>query len=939
MQSLNSSPQQPTFSIGVFTPPTPKTFITSCETSSKFVLLGLSNGTLCLYDVFGNLLDRHENLHVGPIASVALGAGNSANEVIASVGRARHDIRVARLFAGATETVTTSAGPAPNKMLTSASLCFTKQADREIVKLAVDPNFGKPRYGERVAFVDEDGRVVVFTSGWFGGSETVVACGCGVTDLRWISYLLAYVCTEGVKVWDTRADRAVCVIAPPGNTAPSSPLLSPQATVEKFRGAAEGTDAQIEHVKEGGKLGEVERREEERNKERERLMQDLLSSRKENPWAMKTKIYMELDDNVPLSSHGEPTVSLFITWPTGARIVQIGPLKGGSSTEQGQQRDIEVIFKLERPSITSRDPVANSQSGGGGDSLAGNVARTEDTPLLGLVPFGEKNTVALVGTPSNGLMIHLVSAESGKSGKSMLMPHSGLCDADLLTVPGGDPLVLIVGHWICTSSYTSSKDQRNELHGDQELTYVRSLTTAERVKWLLGQGRFSDALHIAQTAPGGSLRRAEVSVEDIGEQFLESLRESGDYDRLVSLLSKTITATTPCVGQRGREKVMAKRVKRWERWIQTFRQANRLALLAPVVPTYEPRLPKHVYNSILVELTSDDPKVMLEVLKTWPADVFDVSTVTKAIEEQMDLTSNEQENRHEKRDLLSDGLLMMYGLSGRHDETLNLLLREQSSKVYEYIRSHHLYEAVRSVETITGLFKIDSNAATDILSHAPETVLPPDAVVPILIKVDNSLWIFMYLHAVFRMDIDQAPKYHNQLLKLYVEHGSPGMLLSFLRTSTHYSLDRALRELGGPRGFKKGELADERVYVLSAMGDLSSAMEILLDEQGDTFAAIDFASGHGDAALWERLIEHARTHADTLAALLDSPAGGRVDPVRLVPLLTSEMRIPHLRDRLHRILVDAALERALREDAAAALHHDASELLNSLDEYVSTLPS
>lgn len=832
-------------------------------------------------------------------------------------------------------------------MLTSASLCFTKHADKEILKLALDPNFGKPRFGERVAFIDEDGRVAIFTSGWFGGSEVVVAEGGNVTDLRWVSYLLAYACVEGVKVWDTRANRAVCVIAPPGNTAPTSPALSPQPAFESFR-ESEGADNENGGRKKGPITREHEKKEEtekmdrveeEKNKARESFVRQLLSGEDDTPWAMNTKIYMELDHSVPLSPHGEPAVSLFVSWPTDARIVRIGALTGGPSAEQAPQRDIDVVFKLKRPSILVKDSTAGSQYDASGGSRENNIPPVEEAPLLGLVPFGEKETVALVGTPSNSLTIHLISTDTNKSEKNMLMPHSGMCDADLLTVPGGDPLILIVGHWTCTSTFKRSKYPKDEPRGGQELVYVRSLTTAERVKWLLGQGRFSDALHIAQTAPGGSLRRAEVSLEDIGEQFLDSLREAGDFKRLASLLPETITATTPYVGQRARERVMAKRVKRWERWIETFRQAGSLALLAPVVPTYEPCLPKHIYNNILVELTAENPRVMLDVLKTWPADVFRVSAVTQAIEEQMDFLDSGEESDYEKREPLSDGLLMMYGLSGRHDETLNLLLREQSPKVYDYIRSHHLYEAVRSTETITGLYKIDPNAATDLLSRAPETVLPPDAVVPVLVKVNVSLWTFMYLHAVFRMDADQAPKYHNQLLKLYVDHGSPGMLFNFLRTSTHYSLDRALKEIGGPKGYKKGQLADERVYVLSVMGDLNSAMDILLDEQGDTFAAIDFASDHGDTALWERLIEHARTHADTLAALLDSPAGGKVDPVRLIPLLTSEMRIPHLRDRLHRILVDAALERALREDAAAALHYDASELLNSLDECVSTLPS
>ncbi len=165
------------------------------------------------------------------------------------------------------------------------------------------------------------------------------------------------------------------------------------------------------------------------------------------------------------------------------------------------------------------------------------------------------------------------------------------------------------------------------------------------------------------------------------------------------------------------------------------------------------------------------------------------------------------------------------------------------------------------------------------------------------------------------------------------------MLYNFLKTSKHYSLDSALDAMGGASGTGKGVLANERVHVLAAMGDTNSALDILLNELEDTPGAIEFASDHGDSVLWERLIKHASTNADTLAALLDSPAGGKVDPVRLIPLLNSEMRIPFLRDRLHRILVDAALERALREDATAALRYDAQHLLDDLDNSITIPPN
>lgn len=929
---------------------TPEGATVTCATaSSKFLLLGLSTGAIALYDVFGNLLDHHPALHDGPVTAVALGAAPPSDEIIASSGGERRTLRAARLFTGASHT---PAEPgSQSAMLTRAAVLLTTLCAHHVVAVAVDPNFGRPKFGSRVAYVDRVGRVAIFTAGWFAGSDFVVADGNGlpVFDLAWVGHLLAYSYSSVVKVYDTRAHRPVCIVAAPGSSSPPSPMPSPANTSvdaqsdqgeEQRSGTSrggDGADVDSGDVGKGDVASPAERTESEEAEEESPLQEDIQQPRRPDRWALRTKIYMESDIILSTSPHKESPISLYITWPSGARIVKIGPHRDILPSEPISPRDIQVSFKVEREGLFAAE-ASESNYTSDQDLISSIIGTTEEAPLLSLVPFGAADSVALVGTPTRGLEIHLVSCETGSSLKTMAMPHKALHDADLLTVPGGDPLVLIIGKWTpTTDSDHATSENYSPVEDPRSLTFVRPLTTAERVKWLLGQERFSDALTIAQSAPGGSLRRAEVSLEDVGEQFLESLRESGNYAKLKAVLPETIATTTPYVGFRARDKVMEKRKRRWQRWIEAFRKSNNLAILASAVPTYEPCLGEESYNAILVELAASNSIVMLDVLKTWPADVFDVSTVTKAIEGRLSDSSTGSKLTREEREPLREGLLMLYGLSGRHDETLNLLLREQSPKVYDYIRSHHLYEAVRSPATITGLFKIDSSAATKILSHAPETVLPPEALVPIFSKVDNPKWTFMYLHAIFRMDVDQAPKYHNQLLKLYVDHGSSGMLYNFLRTSTHYSLDRALREMGGPTGFKRGHLANERVYVLSAMGDLNSAMTILLDELGDTFAAIEFASDHGDVVLWERLIEHAKTHADTLAALLDSPAGGKVDPVRLIPLLNSSMRIPNLRDRLHRILIDAALERALREDTAAALHDDASKLLQTLDDSVSFL--
>jgi len=85
-------------------------------------------------------------------------------------------------------------------------------------------------------------------------------------------------------------------------------------------------------------------------------------------------------------------------------------------------------------------------------------------------------------------------------------------------------------------------------------------------------------------------------------------------------------------------------------------------------------------------------------------------------------------------------------------------------------------------------------------------------------------------------------------------------------------------------------------------------------------------------SLRERLLQRAATDPAMLAALLDAPAAARVDASRLVRLLGGGMAsIPGLRDRLHRLLVDASLERALREGCAASMRADAEALMGRLE--------
>jgi hypothetical protein len=105
-------------------------------------------------------------------------------------------------------------------------------------------------------------------------------------------------------------------------------------------------------------------------------------------------------------------------------------------------------------------------------------------------------------------------------------------------------------------------------------------------------------------------------------------------------------------------------------------------------------------------------------------------------------------------------------------------------------------------------------------------------------------------------------------VSLYAEY-APDKLLQFLKESSSYSLDNALEELS-----RHGEnkFAKERVYILSRMGDLTTAMDIIFYEMDQVNEAIQFCKEHDDPSLWNRLLGFAENDGRILVALLYDPS-------------------------------------------------------------------
>jgi hypothetical protein len=93
--------------------------------------------------------------------------------------------------------------------------------------------------------------------------------------------------------------------------------------------------------------------------------------------------------------------------------------------------------------------------------------------------------------------------------------------------------------------------------------------------------------------------------------------------------------------------------------------------------------------------------------------------------------------------------------------------------------------------------------------------------------------------------------------------------------------------------------------------------------------AIDFIEGQKEEALWEELLQRCLKSPRLISDLLEH-IGGNIDPIRLVRSIPSGEEIPHLRDKLVKIISDYHVQMSLREGCNAVLKSDCVALAEQL---------
>ena len=306
---------------------------------------------------------------------------------------------------------------------------------------------------------------------------------------------------------------------------------------------------------------------------------------------------------------------------------------------------------------------------------------------------------------------------------------------------------------------------------------------------------------------------AEKEKRRIGDLWLQDLIDSGEW------------------GQAGRAggKVL-KAPDQIEKWAWVFIRAKQFDEMIGYLPTetVHPKIAPTVYESVLSHYLQTDKLRFKQLLDRWSPDLFDASTITTALENQLryrDVREDSIDDGEKGRNwrIVTESLAHLLDVSGRHREALKCFIKiHDADSAFRLIRENHLAEAVADdIPSFIGLrvpqdrfhqmneeeFESATSEAIKLLvDEAQHGLVRPRDVVD---QLQNKK-LFLYLHFYFRglwrghglnehggehmdrliMDSQSlVDEYADLAVQLFAKYDRT-LLMDFLRSSTSYAFEK-----------------------------------------------------------------------------------------------------------------------------------------------------
>ncbi|KAJ7174299.1 hypothetical protein C8R46DRAFT_1080579 [Mycena filopes] len=448
----------------------------------------------------------------------------------------------------------------------------------------------------------------------------------------------------------------------------------------------------------------------------------------------------------------------------------------------------------------------------------------------------------------------------------------------------------------------------------RDVVIVKRRDRRDHIAWLVERKRYEEALleveQLEADGRGDGDGGDSVSAVEIGQRYIQHLVSDGEFVNAARL--------TP--------KVCGRNAKRWEKWIFLFQQQKQLQAIIPYVPTDSPRLDHLVYEMILAHFLSHDRKSLLQTVKEWPKDIYDISAVIIAVLADLDRTTGTDSI------ILMECLAELYTANRQPGKALTYFLRLRRPNVFDLIRDNNLFTDVQDQALLLVEFDHElmekrkqegrpsekSEAITLLVDHIHS--IPVGRVVKQL--QSRPYFLFLYLDALMDKEPHMVSEFADVQVKLYAEFATP-RLIDFLRASNDYNLENAYHVCD------ERSLVPEMVFLLGRMGNNKQALTLIIEKLGDVHRAIDFAKEQNDDDLWEDLLKYSETRPTFIRGLLEN-VGPEISPLRLIRRIKNGLEIPGLQEALIKILQDFHLQISLLEGCQTILNGDSADFARKL---------
>ncbi|KAK0612156.1 hypothetical protein B0T14DRAFT_531708 [Immersiella caudata] len=506
----------------------------------------------------------------------------------------------------------------------------------------------------------------------------------------------------------------------------------------------------------------------------------------------------------------------------------------------------------------------------------------------------------------------------------------------------GDHLTWLLEHKRYQESW-ELVDEHPEIVGSPERSLDHAASTPDRTH---STDDFYDETSSIAEGLQGFYSSAEKEKRRIGELWVKQLVEDDDWALAGKTCGKVVG--TP---------------DKWEMWVWRFAGANKfdeIVYYIPSVPTHPP-IPTTIYEVILAHYLKVNKLVFRNLLERWPPELFNVGAVTATLEDQLkfrEVREDRIEDGEVGRDwrIVMESLAKLHESNGRSREALKCYIKLQDAdSAMRLIKEGHLAEAVaddipsfiglrvpperRRAMSPKDLEEATSEAITLLVDEAQHGLVKPDVVVKQLQDKELHLYTFFYLRGLWKGEgihehgqesrarlvsdsqslVDNFADLAVHLFALFDQ----SLLMTFLKTSTAYTFDKAAQEC------EEHNYIPELVYLYSKTGQMKRALYLIIDRLRDVSRAIAFAKEQDDPDLWEDLLRYSMDKPRFIRGLLEE-VGTAINPITLVRRIPEGLEIEGLREGLKHIMKEHEIQYSISSGVARVLRSEVAAAQNQL---------